>query len=182
MSRFLPTLWRAIERFAHARGALPATLLWNFGQGSVVPGPAELLLVPLAVADPPRRWPLVAAATTGAVIGGCISYWIGASAFETMGRPLLAFLGIGDATVARVLDLMQRYGWLFIVGSTLTPISTKVVCLAAGSAGMPFPLFAVALTLGRGLRFSADVLLLRASAGALERLRARVFRDTEQRT
>lgn len=177
MSRLLPRLWSAVERFAHARGALPATLLWNLGQGSVVPGPAELLLVPLAIADPPRRWPLVMAATTGAAIGGCISYWIGASAFETLGRPLLAFLGIGNETVRRVLDLMQRYGWLFIVVSTLTPISTKVVCLAAGSAGMPFPLFALALTIGRGLRFSADVLLLRVGAGALQRLRARVFRD-----
>lgn len=156
---------------------MPATLLWNLGQGSVVPGPAELLLVPLAVADPPRRWPLVVAATTGAAIGGCISYWIGASGFDTLGRPLLAFLGIGNETVTRVLDLMQRYGWLFIVASTLTPISTKMVCLAAGSAGMPFPLFALALTIGRGLRFSADVLLLRAGAGLLQRLRARVFND-----
>lgn len=169
------SLWAAVERFAHARGALPATFLWNLGQGSVVPGPAELLLVPLAVADPARAWPLAIAAMSGSVLGGCVAFWLGVAAFETVGKPVLALLGVSDATLANGMALMARHGWLFIVGSTLTPMSTKAVSIGAGAAGMAFPLFAFSLASGRVLRFSIDIILVRASAGVLHRLRHRLF-------
>ena len=70
---------------------------------------------------------------------------------------------------------MVKHGWLFIVGSTLTPMSTKAVAIGAGAAGMPFPLFALALTIGRGVRFSLDVLILRASSGLLHRIQQRML-------
>jgi membrane protein YqaA with SNARE-associated domain len=71
---------------------------------------------------------------------------------------------------------MVDHGWLFILGSTLTPISSKAVSIGAGAVGMPFPLFALALGLGRVIRFSIDATLVRASAGLLHRLRFRLFR------
>ena len=175
MLRSRSSPWAAVERFAHARGALPATFTWNLAQGSVVPGPVELLLVPLALADPPRAWRIALAATAGSVLGGCIAWWLGAAAFETVGRPLLGHLGLTDATLIRATALMTQYGWLFIVGSTLTPFSTKAVSISAGAAGMPLPVFAVALLAGRATRFAIDVVLLRASAGMLHRLRLRLF-------
>ncbi|MBC7844561.1 MAG: DedA family protein [Gemmatimonadaceae bacterium] len=175
MRRTLLALWAAVERFAHARGAIPAVFLWNLGQGSVVPGPAELLLVPLAVADPPRAPRLALAAVLGSIIGGCIAYWIGVAAFAAVGKPMLHFLGVSDDTLASAMAMMERHGWLFILGSTLTPLSTKAISIGAGAVGMPFPLFALALATGRTLRFSLDVLLLRASAGVLHRLRLRMF-------
>jgi membrane protein YqaA with SNARE-associated domain len=171
------TVWTAVERFAHARGALPATFLWNLGQGSVVPGPAELLFIPLAIADPPRAWPLAIAAMCGSVLGGCIAYWLGVAAFAAVGKPVLAILGISDATLATAMALMARHGWLFIIGSTLTPISTKAAAIGAGAVGMPFPLFALALGVGRTLRFSLDVVLIRASTGLLHRLRRRLLTE-----
>lgn len=176
MSRFLSTLWVAVERFAHARGAGPATFLWNLAQGSVVPGPSELLLVPLAIADPPRAPRLATAAAAGSIIGGCIAFWLGVLAFESIGIPLLRWLGVGDVLLTRAMALMQRYGWLFIFSSTLTPLSAKAVSIGAGAIGMPFPVFATALGLGRILRYGIVLLLLRASAGVLLRVRQRVIR------
>jgi membrane protein YqaA with SNARE-associated domain len=167
--------WAAVERAAHTRGAVPATFFWNLAQGSVVPGPAELVLLPLALADPSRAWMLALAATTGSVLGGCIAYWIGAAAFQAVGQPLLALLGISDARLARAMAMMTQYGWWFIVGSTLTPLSTKAVSIGAGAAGVPFPVFAAALAVGRTLRFSFDALLVRASAGVLYRWRQRML-------
>jgi membrane protein YqaA with SNARE-associated domain len=176
MALTLRTLWIAVERFAHARGAVPATFLWNLGQGSVVPGPAELLLVPLAVADPRRAWRLAAAAMVGAVLGGIIAYRIGVVGFASIGKPLLDILGVSDRTLAEALSMMAKYGWLFVLGSTLTPLSTKVTAIAAGASAMPFPLFALTLIAGRALRFSAIVLLLQATAGGMVRLRERFLR------
>ena len=164
-----PALWAAITRFARARGALPSTFAWNFAQGSVVPGPTELMLVPLALADPPRAGRLAVVATIGSVAGGCVAWGLGAAAFASVGRPMLAFLGANEATIAQVMALMATYGWLFIVTSTLTPLSTKAVSIAAGAAGMPLAVFATALTLGRAARFGAVVLLLRTGAGILRR-------------
>ena len=170
----LPVIWAAVERFAHARGAIPGTFFWNFAQGSVVPGPAELLLLPLAIADPPRTTVLALAAWSGSMVGGCVAYAIGALAFEPVARPLLALLGIGDATIAQATTLMAAYGWLFIMVSTLTPVSTKVVMITAGATGLPFTGFLAALAAGRALRYTIIVLLLRAGEGPLHRLRARM--------
>ncbi len=175
MKQTLLALWAAIERFAHARGAIPAVFLWNLGQGSVVPGPAELLLVPLAVADPPRAPRLALAAALGSILGGCIAYWIGVAAFTAVGKPVLLFLGVSDTMLASAMAMMVKHGWLFILGSTLTPLSTKAISIGAGAVAMPFPLFALALAVGRTLRFSLDVVLLRASAGVLHRLRLRLL-------
>lgn len=171
----MPALWAAVERFAHARGAVPVTFAWNLSQGSVVPGPSELLMVPLSIADPRRTTALALAALIGSVLGGFLAYWLGATAFEPVGRPLLAFLGVGDVGVAKATALMARYGWLIIVGSTLTPLSTKAITITAGATGMPFPLFAIALIAGRTFRYGLIVLLLRASEGYLHRLRQRML-------
>ena len=170
-------LLAAVERFAHARGAIPAVFLWNFGQSSVVPGPAELLLVPLAIADPPRAWKLAAAAVTGSVLGACVAYWLGAAAFATIGRPMLEFLGVSHETLNNAMLMMATHGVLFVIGSTLTPLSTKAVSIGAGAVAMPFPAFLLAIVVGRTLRFSIDALLIRASAGVLHRLRLRLLKQ-----
>ncbi len=176
MFRSWSAVWAAVERFAHARGALPATFAWNLAQGAVMPGPADLLIVPLGIADPPRAWHLAIAATVGSVLGGLIAWWLGAAAFDTVGRPLLLHIGVAPATLLRAMSLMREYGWLFIVGSALTPISAKVVCISAGATGMPVGAFAGALTLGRGLRYGAIAILLRTTSGPLHRLATRVQR------
>lgn len=175
MAWSLSSLWAAVERFAHARGAVPGTFCWNLAQGAVVPGPSELLLLPLAIADPPRAPTLAVAAWTGSVLGGCVSYAIGALAFDPIARPLLSLLGIGDEGLLQVTTLMAKYGWLFILGSTLSPLSTKAVTIAAGATGLPFGGFLATLCAGRLIRFTGIVLLLRASAGPLHRLRARLL-------
>jgi membrane protein YqaA with SNARE-associated domain len=169
-------LWAAIERFAHARGAIPATFLWNFAQGSVVPGPAELVFAPLALAEPKRAWPLAFAAMAGSILGGCVAYWLGVAAFASIGKPLLRFIGVSDATLAQAIAMMAKHGWMFIVISTLTPISAKAVSIGAGAAGMAFPVFAMALGVGRVLRFSIDVLLLQFGREAVTRLVSRALR------
>jgi membrane protein YqaA with SNARE-associated domain len=176
MPRPVSALWRAVERFAHARGAVPATFLWNLGQGSVVPGPVELLFLPLAVAEPRKAWTLAAAAATGSVLGGCLAFGLGSSMFAAIGQPVLAAIGVSGDALTDAMGLMARYGWVFVLGSTLTPISTKAVAVAAGATGMAFPAFVAALAAGRVARFSAMVLVLRASSGLLLRLRQRLLR------
>ena len=176
MNLTLRALWTAVERFAAARGAVPGTFLWNFGPGAVLPGPSELVMLPLAIADPTRTTVLAVAAWGGSVLGAAVAYGIGALAFEPVAKPLLALLGVGDARFAEVVALLARYGWLLIMVSTLTPISTKAIMITAGATGLPFAGFMAANAFGRLVRYVIIVVLLRATAGPLLQLRERVLK------
>ena len=110
------------------------------------------------------------------ITGGCIAYALGAAAFASIGKPLLEAIGVGDETLARIMALMLQHGWLFVIGSALTPVSAKALAITAGAVTMPFPVFALALTAGRVLRYSIIVLLLEASAGTLLRLRMQLLK------
>ena len=100
-------------------------------------------------------------AFAGAVAGGCIAYLIGAHAFDTVGRPLLTALDVGDARVAASEAAFGRHGLLLVFVSTVSPLSTKLTCVAAGAFGLPFAQFFLALLIGRAIRFAVLTLLLR---------------------
>jgi membrane protein YqaA with SNARE-associated domain len=164
-----------LHRWAESGSAGPAVGVWGTMQGSVVPGPSETLFVPLALADPRRALYLGAWATLGATIGGIFAYAIGAYAFDSVGGPLLGLFGVGPARLASLEGLFERRGAELILFSTLTPLSTKLVCIAAGAFGVPFPEFALALLVGRGARFLLIGLLLRyAGEGLMRRLERRL--------
>jgi membrane protein YqaA with SNARE-associated domain len=107
------------------------------------------------------------------VLGGCIAYFIGAHAFDELGRPVLAAIGVSDARIASSQALFERYGWLLVFASTVSPLSTKLTCIAAGAFGLPFVQFIPALVVGRALRFAILVVLLRYAGEQLEERLAR---------
>ena len=154
-----------LHRWAESGNAGSAVCTWNALQGSVVPGPSEALLVPLGLADPRRALGLALWATLGAVAGGLAAYAIGAYAFESVGRPLVTLLGVGPARWASLEGLFRRHGALLVVLSTLSPLSTKFVCIGAGAFGVPFGPFALALGAGRLGRFGLVGLVLRFAGG-----------------
>lgn len=156
-----------LHRWAESGWAGRAIALWGVLQGSVVPGPSDALFLPLGLADPPKVARFAVVATIAATVGGCIAWLIGVHAFESVGLPLMRLLGMGAEELARSRELFERYGWMFVVASTLTPLSTKLVCIAAGAFGVPGPLFVTALLAGRGARFAALSVLVRVTGPAL---------------
>ena len=157
MRRVLATL----HRWAESGWSGPAVGSWNAIQGAIVPGPADALLVPLGLADPPRVWRLATWAILGSVVGGLVAFSIGRFAFDEIGEPIFRLLGFGSEELAVLDRQFSRHGWLFVIVSTLTPISTKIVCIAAGAFGVPLPHFALALIAGRGGRFLFIAALIR---------------------
>jgi membrane protein YqaA with SNARE-associated domain len=169
---FIDLLGR-LHVWAEAGWAPQATAAWGAMQGSVVPGPADALIVPLGIADPPRVGRLALAATLGATLGGIIAWLIGVHAFEEVGRPLLNFLGIENGTIASSEKLFDKRGWMIVLFATVTPIPSKLVCIAAGAFGVPFLPFALALGSGRGVRFAVIALGVRYAGERLERWKRR---------
>ena len=171
----LQRLIAALHRWAESGWAGAATASWELLQSSVVPGPSGVVFAPLAIADPPRAPRLAVWGTAGAVLGGCIAFLIGAHAFDEIGRATLSALGVSDARIASSEAMFERHGWLLVFASTISPLSTKLTCIAAGAFGLPFVQFIPALLVGRALRFGVLVVLLRVAG---ERLAERLARRT----
>ena len=168
----LPIFRRTLARlheWAEAGWSGVAVGTWNFLQGALLPGPVDALLAPLAVADPPRAFTLATWATAGAVLGGCVSYTIGATAFDSVGVWVLEVMRVERATVEARRALFAQYGWQAVAFSAVTPLPTKIVCLAAGAFGLPPWVFALALLAGRATRFGVVATVCRAVGRRLER-------------
>src|SRR5919202_5438463 len=75
-----------LHRLAEAGWAATAVSVWAFLQASVVPGPVDVVLVPLGLADPKRAWRFAWSAVLGSVLGAFVAYVVGAVAFESIGR------------------------------------------------------------------------------------------------
>lgn len=170
LSRFIA----ALHRWAESGWAGAATATWEFLQSAIVPGPSGVVFAPLALADPPRAPRLAVWGTVGAVAGGCIAYLIGVHAFDEIGRTILGTLGVSDARIASSEAMFARHGWKLVFLSTISPLSTKLTCIAAGAFGLPFAQFLPALAVGRALRFALLTVLMRYAGERLaERLTGR---------
>jgi membrane protein YqaA with SNARE-associated domain len=163
----------ALHRWAESGWAGTATATWEVLQSSFLPGPSGAVFAPLAVADPERAPRLAMWAAAGAIAGGCIAYLIGAQAFEGFGRSLLSTLGVSEARLASSEALFARHGWMLVFVATISPLSTKLTCIAAGAFGLPVVQFIPALTVGRMLRFAALTVLARFAGERLARREAR---------
>ena len=167
--RLLVRLLAIFHRWAESGWAGSAVGAWAVLQGSVVPGPSDVLLVPLGLSDPKRVYYLALWATVGATLGGLVAYAIGALAFEEVGRPLLGLVGVSPRTLERYRTLFEQRGWMIVALSAMSPLSTKVVCLAAGSFAVPPLQFVAGLVLGRAARFLAVATLVRFAGEWLRR-------------
>lgn len=140
-----------------------------------MPGPADALLVPFGLADPRKVYRLAAWALTGSVLGGITAYMAGAFAFPQLVAPVLNFFGIAPAELASFRSLFARHGWMLVFVSSVSPFPSKLVSVSAGAFGIPFPLFALALGVGRGARFFTIALLIQFAGQRIERWWRRVI-------
>lgn len=91
-------------------------------------------------------------ALVASVLGGLLGYAIGAQAFETLGRPILAMLGKADA-MAEFSTRFNDMGFWAVLGAGITPFPFKVITIMSGWTGMPLGTFVATSILARGIRF-----------------------------
>lgn len=163
-----PRGWRRVlhvlnrlYRWAESGWSSPAVFSWNLLQGSVMPGPADGMLIPLGLADPRRAYRLAAIATVGSVLGALIGWTIGTYLFTEVGTGVLRWIGITEPSIVRLQDYVDDHGWLVVAASAILPVSTKAVCITAGVLGMPLPNFLFGIIIGRSSRFVFVATVLR---------------------
>src|SRR5271165_3073454 len=140
---------KALAQSPHAEASLAAVA---FAESSFFPIPPDILLAPMALADPRRAWRFALVATVASVLGGMLGYAIGAVLYNTVGLWLINLYGYG-AKMEAAKQIYADWGWLIILGKGVTPIPYKLVTITSGLLGYNFLLFVALSALTRGLRF-----------------------------
>jgi membrane protein YqaA with SNARE-associated domain len=140
--------------------ALPTLAAVSFAESSVFPIPPDLILVPMALANPQKARLYALVCTIASVLGGLLGYAIGALLYDTVGKWLISLYGYGDSVDAFRQAYAHWGAWVILIKG-LTPIPFKIVTIASGFAGYDLFMFTVLSLITRGARFFLEAELLR---------------------
>lgn len=188
MSRILDLPRRLVERlltvlygWAESGWSGVAAATWAVLQSAIIPGPSDAVLISLGLADPKRAPALAAWTVAGSVVGALIAYAIGALAFQSLGVPILGWLGVDAAHLEHISALLARRGWLIVALGSLPLLSSKATAIVAGGFGFALPPFIVVTAAVRGGRFVIEGLIIRFAGERLrEWLARRRFAELRQ--
>lgn len=139
-------------RMADYPRALWVLAVVSFAESSVFPIPPDVLMIPMILARPSRAWLIAAVALVSSVLGGMLGYAIGAFAYDSIGQPILAALGKGEAMDA-FNTRFNDFGFWAVLTAGVTPFPYKVITIMSGWTGMPLATFIATSILARALRF-----------------------------
>jgi membrane protein YqaA with SNARE-associated domain len=153
-------LYDKVVALSKGRHALPALAAVSFAESSFFPVPPDVVLVPMALANPQKARLYALVCTIASVLGGLLGYAIGALLYDTLGHWLISAYGYGENFEA-FREAYAKWGAWIILIKGLTPIPFKIVTIASGFAGYNLFYFVVLCFITRGARFFLEAELLR---------------------
>src|SRR6478609_529638 len=153
-------LYDKVVELSKGRHALPALAAVSFAESSFFPIPPDVILVPMALAQPHKARLYALVCTIASVLGGLVGYAIGALLFDTVGKWLISAYGYGDGIEAFRAAYAEWGAWIILIKG-MTPIPFKIVTIASGFAGYNLLAFFVLSIITRGARFFLEAELLR---------------------
>jgi membrane protein YqaA with SNARE-associated domain len=147
-----------VIRLAGHRHAERYLIALSFAESSFFPIPPDVLLAPMAIAQPRRAWRFALVTTLASVAGGIAGYAIGWFALDLV-EPLLRSAEYWSA-YERATAWFMQWGFAAVLIAGFSPIPYKVFTIAAGALNMVLPVFIVASFVGRGARFFLVAALL----------------------
>ncbi len=159
LAAMLKSLYDKMMELAAHRRAPGALFAVAFAESSVFPIPPDVMLIPMVLAERAKAWSFALIATAGSVLGGVAGYAIGYFLFETVGRAVLDFYGLGQEFQS-FADKYNAYGAWIVLMAGITPFPYKVITIASGATQLNMAVFMLASVLARGVRFFAVAGLL----------------------
>ena len=156
----LRKLYDKVIALSESRQALPTLAAVSFAESSFFPIPPDVVLVPMALAQPHKARLYALVCTVASVLGGMLGYAIGALLYDTLGQWLISAYGYGENFEA-FREAYAKWGAWIILIKGLTPIPFKIVTIASGFAGYNLFYFVVLSFITRGARFFLEAELLR---------------------
>lgn len=132
--------------------ALLALIAVSFAESSFFPVPPDTLLVPMALAQRQRALMLAVWCTVASVLGGMAGYAIGSLLYDSLGKWIVGFYGLGSG-MDEFRAKYSEWGMWIILLKGMTPIPYKLVTITSGFAGYNFGLFVLLSVITRGIRF-----------------------------
>src|SRR5215475_8088869 len=125
------SLYARVLALSQSPRAVPALAAVAFAESSFFPVPPDVLLAPMALAQPRLAWRFALVATIASVLGGMLGYAIGAALYGTVGLWLVNLYGYG-AKMEALKQTYAEWGWLVILVKGATPIPFKLVTITSG--------------------------------------------------
>ena len=147
---WLDKLWE----LAATRGAEKVLMGVSFTEAIFFPVPPDLLLIPMGLARREKVFRLAFICLAASLVGGIAGYVLGYFFMQVLGFPILKFYGLMDK-YALIQNWYEQYSAWAVALAGLTPIPYKLCTLTAGAFKINWPIFVLASTLSRGLRFYA---------------------------
>ncbi len=120
----------------------------SFAESSFFPLPPDLLLGPMAAAEPKKWFRYAVVCTIASVLGGIAGYAIG-----HFFREWLLQYEVFQGQLGAFQAAFACWGLLIILAKGLTPVPYKLITIASGLASFSLPVFIVASLITRGARF-----------------------------
>jgi membrane protein YqaA with SNARE-associated domain len=112
----------------------------SFAESSFFPVPPDVMLIPMALAQPRKAWLFALVCTLTSVAGGVLGYAIGALLYDSIGGWIIQLYGYGNK-METFRESYAEWGALIILIKGFTPIPYKLVTISLGFAGYNLPLF-----------------------------------------
>jgi membrane protein YqaA with SNARE-associated domain len=150
--RGLRAVYAWMLKNAKGRHAWAAVAMFAFAEASFFPIPADVMVLPMMLADRSRVFRLGLWVAFWSVAGGMLGYAIGHVFWETAGLWLIHVLHVPLAQVEALRVKYSNNAYLIMVQGA-TPIPYKLVTIASGLAGVSFPLFMLYSAVTRTVRY-----------------------------
>lgn len=174
-----PRFWCVTSTLTHwlKRSRSPAVLTTaSIAESSVVPIPIEILITPMMIAEPDRRWRIAGWTLLGSLIGTMAMYALGALFYQTAASWLIAELSWQDP-YATFQQAFRDHGILAVAFVSLTALPLAVAALGAGAAGMNALLFLAIVGVTRAARYFGLALLTKFFGARVKHALDRMSRD-----
>lgn len=146
----------------------------SFAESSFFPIPPDVMLAPMALAQPTKALRFALLTTLASVLGGILGYLIGYFAFDMIAPWFQETRYWNNYLLAR--GWFDEWGVWAVLIAGFSPIPYKVFTIAAGALAMSFFPFMGASLVGRGARFLLVAMLLAWGGEKLESA-LRVYMD-----
>lgn len=160
--KFFRRLYDWVLHWAETPYGPIALFLLALAESSFFPIPPDPLLIALCLGALKKSWRFALITSIASVLGGMIGYLIGYAAWEPVAPFFFKYVpGFTEANFQKVMAHFQVSGfwYVFIAGFTFIPY--KIFTIASGVFKLNFPLFLMASSLSRSLRFFAVAALFR---------------------
>src|ERR1700691_2869954 len=108
------SLYPRVRSLAEGPNAERALAAVAFAESSFFPIPPDIILAPMALANPQRAWRYALIASIDSVMRGMLGYALGALLYNIVGQWLSTVYGYGGKMDARKQTYAQ-WGWLVIL-------------------------------------------------------------------